>query len=550
MKIAVCQINTTIGDFDGNVEKVSQCLRKAKASGCDLALFPELTLTGYPPRDLLDRFTFFERSQKAIQQVAKQADGIVAVVGSIVENKGPGHPLFNAALALLDGQVLQTYKKVLLPNYDVFDEARYFSPASHPEPPFTYRGLKIALTICEDIWNMEGVYSRRLYTKDPLEEIAKSKPDLLLNLSASPFHAAKLSLRERLLKNATRVVQAPVLYCNLVGGNDELIFDGSSMAMDAAGNLFNVGKSFEEDFFIYDTESPSLKPGRPLESETARVYQALVLGTRDYVRKCGFEKVLVGLSGGIDSSLVASIAAEALGPENVMGVTMPSPFSSKGSIQDSKDLAGALGIEFKEIPISSLFKETLDCLKPFFGGKPEDITEENIQARLRGLLLMALSNKFHRLILSTGNKSEMAVGYCTLYGDMCGGLAVISDVPKMLVYQLSRHVNRKLTLIPEEVFTKAPSAELRPNQTDQDSLPPYDLLDGILRLYVEENLPPSHIRKAGFDRGLVDRMLKLINQSEYKRRQMAPGLKVTTKAFGMGRRFPIAQKFTEEPDKP
>ncbi len=550
MKIAICQINTTIGDFDGNVDKVSQFLKKAKESGCDLALFPELTLTGYPPRDLLDRFSFYERSQKAIQQVAKQADGIVAVVGSIVENKGPGHPLFNAALALLDGQVLQAYKKVLLPNYDVFDEARYFTPALSPEPPFTFRGLKIALTICEDIWNMDGVYSRRLYTRDPLEEIAKAKPDLLLNLSASPFHAAKLSLRERLLKNATRITQAPVLYCNLVGGNDELIFDGCSMAMDAAGNLFHLGKSFEEDFFVYDTENPSLKPAKPLESEIARIYQALVLGTRDYVRKCGFEKVLVGLSGGIDSSLVAAIAAEALGPENVMGVTMPSPFSSKGSIRDSKELAGALGIEFKEIPITSLFQESLKILKPFFEGKPEDITEENLQARLRGLILMALSNKFHRLILSTGNKSEMAVGYCTLYGDMCGGLAVISDVPKMLVYQLSRYVNRKLPLIPDDVFSKPPSAELRPNQKDQDSLPPYDLLDGILRLYVEENLPPSHIRKAGFDRRLLEQMLKLINQSEYKRRQMAPGLKVTTKAFGMGRRFPIAQKFTEDAGSP
>lgn len=546
MKIAVCQINTTVGDFDGNVEKITLYLDKARKAGCAVALFPELTLTGYPPRDLLDRFSFFEKSRKALEKVAQTAQGILAVVGTVLENRDPGNPLFNCAVAVENGTILHVYKKVLLPNYDVFDEARYFAPAPKPEPPFAYKGLKIALTICEDIWNAGEVFTQRLYAKDPVEELAKAKPDLVLNLSASPFHYAKLSVRQALLKDVSRKTKAPVLYCNLVGGNDELVFDGCSMAMDAAGNLFELGKAFEEDFFVYDTEKPSLKEAAPAGNEVENIYRALVLGTRDYVRKCGFEKVLIGLSGGIDSSLVAAIACEALGPENVMGITMPSPFSSKGSIEDSRQLAKALGMEFKEIPISPLFEKSLETLEPAFKGLPKDLAEENIQARLRGLLLMALSNKFGRLVLSTGNKSELAVGYCTLYGDMCGGLAVISDLPKGMVYQLSRYVNRKEPIIPDAVFTKPPSAELRPNQTDQDSLPPYETLDAILRLYIEENQPPSRIVKAGFDAKLVGEILGKINHNEYKRRQMAPGLKVTGKAFGMGRRVPIAQKFKEE----
>ncbi len=546
MKIAVCQINTTVGDFDGNVEKISLSLEKARQTGCHMALFPELAITGYPPRDLLDRFSFFEKSRKALEKVAQSANGILAVVGTVLENRDPGNPLFNAAVTVADGSILHVYKKVLLPNYDVFDEARYFAPAPHPEPPFPYKGLKVAVTICEDIWNVEGVFTHRLYAKDPVEELGKAKPDVVLNLSASPFHYAKLSVRQTLLREVSRKIKAPVLYCNLVGGNDELIFDGCSMAMDAAGNLFQLGKAFEEDFFVYDTESPSLQSPSPPPGETETLYRALVLGTRDYVRKCGFGKVLVGLSGGIDSSLVAAIASESLGPQNVMGVTMPSPFSSKGSIEDSRQLAQALGIQFMEIPITPLYEAALRTLEPAFKDLPRDITEENIQARLRGLFLMALSNKFNRLVLSTGNKSELAVGYCTLYGDMCGGLAVISDLPKGLVYRLSRYVNREKPVIPEAVFTKPPSAELRPNQTDQDSLPPYDVLDGILRLYIEENQPPFKIVKAGFEPQLVAEILSKINHNEYKRRQMAPGLKVTTKAFGMGRRVPIAQKFKED----
>jgi len=548
VKIALCQINTTVGDFDANVGKITIYIQKAKKAGCDIALFPELTLTGYPPRDLLDRVSFFQKAQQALDQVARASQGILTVVGTIAENRGSGNPLFNVAAAVKDGKTLYTQRKTLLPNYDVFDEARYFAPASEPEPPFIYNGLKIGITICEDIWNVQGIPTHRLYKLDPVQELAKTKPDLVLNLSASPFHAAKGSLRLALLKDLTDRVKAPILYCNLVGGNDELVFDGCSVVMDVGGTLFAEGKAFEEDFLVYDMGNPSLKPlTRPL-LEMEAVYQALVLGTRDYVRKCGFEKVLLGLSGGIDSALVACIATDALGPENVLGVTMPSPYSSSGSIEDSRQLAQALGIEFQEIPITPVFEQALKTLKPFFGDKPADLTEENIQARIRGLYLMALSNKFGRLVLSTGNKSELAVGYCTLYGDMCGGLAVISDVPKVMVYELARYVNgrRELAVIPDAVFTKPPSAELRPNQKDQDSLPPYETLDAILHLYIEKNQPLSVIQKAGFDAALVKDIVKKVDRNEYKRRQMAPGLKVTTKAFGMGRRVPIAQKFKEE----
>jgi NAD+ synthase (glutamine-hydrolysing) len=548
VKIALCQINTTVGDFDANVEKITTYIQKAKKAGCDIALFPELTLTGYPPRDLLDRVSFFQKAQQALDQVARASQGILTVVGTIAENRGSGNPLFNVAAAVKDGKTLYTQRKTLLPNYDVFDEARYFAPASEPEPPFIYNGLKIGITICEDIWNVQGIPTHRLYKLDPVQELAKTKPDLVLNLSASPFHAAKGSLRLALLKDLTDRVKAPILYCNLVGGNDELVFDGCSVVMDVGGTLFAEGKAFEEDFLVYDMGNPSLKPPtRPL-LEMEAVYQALVLGTRDYVRKCGFEKVLLGLSGGIDSALVACIATDALGPGNVLGVTMPSPYSSPGSIEDSRQLAQALGIEFQEIPITPVFEQALKTLKPFFGDKPADLTEENLQARIRGLYLMALSNKFGRLVLSTGNKSELAVGYCTLYGDMCGGLAVISDVPKVMVYELARYVNGRgeLAVIPDAVFTKPPSAELRPDQKDQDSLPPYETLDAILHLYIEKNQPLSLIQKAGFDAALVKDIVKKVDRNEYKRRQMAPGLKVTTKAFGMGRRVPIAQKFKEE----
>ncbi len=546
MKIALCQINTTVGDFNGNVEKILAWLQKAKADGCALALFPELTLTGYPPRDLLDRTSFWQASQKALEQVAQGALGIAAVVGTILENKGSGNPFFNSAVVVKDGQILYTCHKTLLPNYDVFDEARYFAPSNQPLTLFQYNGMKIGITLCEDIWNAEGFLTHKLYTRNPLTELAELKPDVVLNLSASPFQAAKLAARQKLLKTAAKKTNAPFLYCNLIGGNDELVFDGNSMSTDKAGHIIKTGRSFQEDYWVYDTNTYLETSSPILQDNIETVYQALILGTRDYVRKCGFEKVLIGLSGGIDSALVAAITAEALGSENVMGVTMPSPFSSKGSIEDSHQLAKNLGVEFKKIPISSLFESTLKDLSPFFENKPTDATEENLQARLRGLTLMALSNKLNRLVLSTGNKSEIAVGYCTLYGDMCGGLAVISDIPKVMVYQLAKHINRNNEIIPNATITKAPSAELRPDQKDQDSLPPYEILDEVLRLYVEENQNPVEIIKAGFDAAIVNDIIKKVNQSEYKRRQMAPGLKVTSKAFGMGRRIPIAQRFNEK----
>ena len=546
MKIALCQINTTVGDFNGNVEKILVSLQKAKANSCALALFPELTLTGYPPRDLLDRASFWQASQKALEQVAQGAQGIAAVVGAILENKGPGNPFFNSAVVVKDGQILYTCHKTLLPNYDVFDEARYFAPSDQPLTVFKYEGIKIGITLCEDIWNSEGFSTHKLYDRDPLTELAKLQPDVILNLSASPFQTNKTVIRQKILKMAAEKTKAPLLYCNLVGGNDELIFDGNSMTTDKAGHIIQTSLGFQEDYWVYDTNAHSKISSPVLLDDIETVYQALVLGTRDYVRKCGFEKVLIGLSGGIDSALVAVIAVEALGPENVMGVTMPSPFSSKGSIEDSHQLAKNLGIEFKNIPISSLFESALKNLNPFFENKPADATEENLQARLRGLTLMALSNKLNRLVLSTGNKSEIAVGYCTLYGDMCGGLAVISDIPKTMVYQLAKHINQNHEIIPNATITKAPSAELRPDQKDQDTLPAYEILDEILHLFIEKNHTPSEIIEAGFNPAIVNDIVKKVNQNEYKRRQMAPGLKITSKAFGIGRRIPIAQRFDEK----
>jgi NAD+ synthase (glutamine-hydrolysing) len=546
LKIALCQINTTVGDFNGNVEKILASLEKAKADGCTLALFPELTLTGYPPRDLLDRASFLQASQKALEQVAQSAQGIAAVVGTILENKGPGNLFFNSAVVVKDGQILYTCHKTLLPNYDVFDEARHFAPSDQPSTVFKYDGIKIGITLCEDIWNSEGFSTHKLYQRDPLTELAGHRPDLVLNLSASPFQSEKTAVRQKILRMAAEKTKAPLLYCNLVGGNDELIFDGNSMATDKTGNVIQTCRAFHEDYWVYDTNAHSNIPTPAPSDDIETIYQALILGTRDYVHKCGFKKVLVGLSGGIDSALVAVIATEALGSENVMGVTMPSPFSSKGSMEDSHQLAENLGIEFKNVPISSLFESALKNLNPFFENKPVDATEENLQARLRGLTLMALSNKLNRLVLSTGNKSEIAVGYCTLYGDMCGGLAVISDIPKVMVYQLARHINRHHGIIPVATINKAPSAELRPDQKDQDSLPPYEILDEVLRLYVEENHTPAEIIKTGFDSVIVNDIIKKVNQNEYKRRQMAPGLKVTSKAFGIGRRIPIAQRFIEK----
>jgi NAD+ synthase/NAD+ synthase (glutamine-hydrolysing) len=545
VKIALCQINTTIGDFEGNVSKVLQSLDRARMAGCGLAVFPELTLTGYPPRDLLERPAFLKAADRALRRVARSARGIAATVGTVLPNRGPGNPLFNAAVTVKDGRILHVARKVLLPNYDVFDEDRYFEPAPGPARPFSLGGLAIGVTVCEDIWNTHPV-RRPLYDRDPVRELAKARPDVVVNLSASPFHRDKLAIRQGILASASRRLRCPVLYCNLVGGNDDLVFDGASMAVDAKGRLVSRAPDFEEDLLVFGTVLPR-RDVRPVSADDAESqYRALVLGTRDYVRKCGFTRVLVGLSGGIDSALVACIAVEALGSENVLGVTMPSPYSSRGSVEDSRTLANALGIDFRVLPITGAFRASLKALAPAFRGARPGLAEENLQARLRGMFLMALSNKSGRLVLSTGNKSELAVGYCTLYGDMCGGLAVISDLPKHQVYRLARHANRHRRLIPEAVFRKAPSAELRPNQTDQDTLPPYDVLDAVLKHHVEDRWEPSRIVKAGYRRSTVAKVVRWVAGNEYKRRQMAPGLKVTTKAFGIGRRMPLAQRFTEE----
>jgi NAD+ synthase (glutamine-hydrolysing) len=534
MKIALCQVNTTVGDFPGNVETILSFATRAKEAGCSLAVFPELTLTGYPPRDLLERPGFARKAEKALGDLSTRLPkGLSVLIGTIVPNTEKGNHFFNAAVLIEDGTVRETRRKTLLPNYDVFDEDRWFEPCPASEPPMQIGALSVGVTLCEDLWHHPIGLPKSLYDRDPVADLVKHKRkiDLLINLSASPFHHAKLSVREEVARQAGLKCGAPVLYCNLVGGNDELIFDGCSLVVDAKGRVSARGKAFEEDLLVVDY--PSLSgPLASAVGETEGMYRALVLGLKDYVRKCGFKQALIGLSGGIDSSLVAALAVEALGAENVLGVTMPSPYSSGGSVTDSEVLAKHLRIKFLNIPLTPVFHQALETITPHFEGKPSDLTEENMQARLRGLYLMAISNKFNRLVLSTGNKSEMSMGYCTLYGDMCGGLAVISDLLKTQVYELSRYANRNGVVIPEDVFTKAPSAELRPNQKDQDSLPPYDLLDAVLKRIIEDNLSPDDIVREGFDKAVVSRVTRALDLSEYKRRQMAPGLKVTPKAFG------------------
>ena len=456
----------------------------------------------------------------------------------------PGRSATNAIALLQNGKITATRTKTLLPTYDVFDEDRYFEPATE-NPPAALGGTKIGLTICEDVWNNEDFWDDRRYRHDPAIELTAAGAQLIINASASPWHIGKNKVRRDMLANLAAKSQCPVIYCNLVGGNDELIFDGASLAFNSAGQLLAEGKMFEEDFVVVDLDHAA--PRQPAEfADEETVYQALVLGTRDYLHKCGFKSAVLGLSGGIDSALTAVIAAEALGRENVRGVSLPSQFSSQGSLDDAQILAQNLGIQYDVIPIQPMFIKAKEQLKKVFAHCEENTAEENIQARLRGVMLMAMSNKFGSLLLTTGNKSELAVGYCTLYGDMCGGLAVISDVPKTMVYRISKWVNRDREIIPTDSITKAPSAELRPNQTDQDSLPPYDVLDAILEAHVVEGRGAAEIIKSGFDEATVRRIIRLINLNEYKRRQAAPGLKVTTKAFGVGRRIPVAQKHFEQ----
>ncbi len=543
MKIALAQIDPTVGDFTGNLEKIVSASRRAAAQGARLAVFSELAICGYPPADLLEKSSFLTRCRSAVAELAAATHDLSTAVlaGVALPAAGSGKPAVNAAVLIDGGTVLLEQHKRLLPFYDVFDEQRYFAP-SGPQKVVELEGKRLAITICEDAWNDKNFWPQPLYRVDPVEELMRQHPDLHINLSSSPFWHTKQKLRRQMLSAMARRDRIPVLMCNQVGGNDSLIFDGSSMALDGQGNLIAQAKSFQEDLLLVDPFSGPPVP-EPQEDDEAVTFEALVLGTRDYVRKCGFSKAIVGLSGGIDSALVAAIAAAALGAENVIGVGMPSPYSSSGSIDDSLRLAANLGIRFEILPISSLFTEYTRTLAPLFAGTQPDITEENIQSRIRGSLLMALSNKFSALVLTTGNKSEMAVGYCTLYGDMVGALAVIGDLVKTRVYAVCRWLNRDREVIPEAILDKAPSAELRPGQKDTDSLPPYEVLDPILEAYVERYETSEQIaEQTGAPIDLVRQVVRLVERSEYKRQQAAPVLKVTSKSFGMGRRFPIAIK--------
>jgi NAD+ synthase (glutamine-hydrolysing) len=544
MNIALAQINTTVGDLAGNEAKILAAYRRGVEAGVELVVAPELAVTGYPPRDLVLRRSFLEQSAAALERLAAATGLTGLLVGCVGRNeRRPGREATNAVALCQHGRVVATRTKTLLPTYDVFDEDRYFEPAD-ANAPVEFNGRKLGLTICEDIWNDEDFWRDRRYRRDPVDELVKAGAEIIVNISASPWHLGKDRLRAEMIATAAKTARRPVLYCNLVGGNDELIFDGGSLAFDAGGRLLAQGAFASEDLVLVNLAAATPVVAATLADEE-RLHRALVLGLRDYFHKCGFKSAVLGLSGGIDSAVTAVLAVEALGAANVHGVSLPSQYSSPGSLDDARVLAERLGIRYDVIPIQPAFEAMKKSLRDVFAGRPEDTAEENLQARIRGTLLMAMSNKFGSLLLTTGNKSELAVGYCTLYGDMNGGLAVINDVPKMMIYRLAHWLNRERELIPTASITKPPSAELRPNQTDQDSLPPYDVLDAILEAYVVEGRPVREIIAAGFDEATVRRIVRLIDVNEYKRRQAAPGLKVTSKAFGVGRRIPIAQRFRE-----
>ncbi len=545
MKIALAQINTTVGDLAGNGRKIVDFYRRAVQQGAEMVVFPELCMTGYPPRDLLLRRQFISDNLAALQTVASQTGEVPALVGFVDTVSAPsGSNIANAAALLRGGRVAEKIHKTLLPTYDVFDEDRYFR-AGEKNSPILVGGLKIGVTICEDIWNDADFWPKRFYDRDPVAELRREGAQMIVNLSASPWNLGKLKIRRDMMRTISQKDRLPVAYCNAVGGNDELIFDGSSIVFNASGELVAFGKRFEEDLILVDAATAKPAPFTEM-ADVEKLFRALTLGLKDYVVKCGFQSVVLGLSGGIDSAVAAALAAHALGPQNVMGVAMPSKYSSDHSVKDAQELAKNLGIRFEIVPIQEPVDAVYGFLKAIFAGRPEDATEENIQSRMRGLILMAISNKLGSLLLTTGNKSELATGYCTLYGDMCGGLAVISDVPKMMVYELASFINRGSELIPKNSIAKPPSAELKPNQTDQDTLPPYRVLDKVLKAYVEDHRPVQDIVGDGLTRELVADLVRKIDHNEYKRRQAAPGLKVTSTAFGIGRRMPIAQKYREE----
>jgi len=544
VKIALGQINPTVGDFSGNAARIVDFSLRAQAAGAGLVLFPELSICGYPPRDLVERSSFVARNRESAECIAERTRGIAVVCGLATPAQAEtGKPVMNSAALLRDGKVVFVQSKMLLPTYDVFDEMRNFAPAKKQEV-FGFCGKQIALTICEDAWNDKSFWNKRLYTFDPVEELVRGGANFVLNISSSPFWLGKRKLRQEMLAAIARHHKVPVAMVNQVGGNDSLVFDGSSLVLNPVGEVIARGKSFEEDLVYFDSSELDGEIHDQVEGEEAEAYAALVLGTRDYVRKCGFGTVIIGLSGGIDSALTAVIAVAAVGAGNVIGVGMPGPYSSSSSVDDARELAHNLGIRFELLSIRDMFETCRKVLQPVFAGRKEDVTEENIQSRARGMLLMALANKFNGIVLSTGNKSELGVGYCTLYGDMVGGLAVISDVPKTMVYRLAHYVNSQRPVIPQASLEKPPSAELRPNQKDSDSLPPYEVLDPILEDYIEEMHTAEQIaaeRKLDVD--LVRRVIRLVDRNEYKRQQAAPGLKISAKAFGYGRRFPIAAKY-------
>jgi NAD+ synthetase len=540
MKIGFAQLNPTVGDLRGNFEKIASAYDRLVAAGADLVLTPELAITGYPPQDLVFKSRFVPETLATLERLHARVSKAPLLVGFVDRNEGRGKPFHNAAALLESGQPIRKTYKSLLPTYDVFDEDRYFEPGRGAEP-FAVCGKKIGVTICEDIWT-EHYLPRPLYDVEPVRGLIEKGAEIIVNLSASPFGLHKPAVRHEMVAALARTYQRPICYCNAVGGNDQLVFDGTSIAVNSSGALIAQLQSFREDEAIVDTEAGATIEFREGEMPEA-LFAALSLGVRDYLRKCDFKSAVLGLSGGIDSAVVATIAVDGLGAENVVGVSMPTQYSSRGSIDDALALARNLGIKCFQIPIGKAFETFRAQFSEIFSGLPEDTTEENMQPRLRAMTLMALSNKFGHLLLTTGNKSELAVGYCTIYGDMAGGLAVISDVPKTLVYQLARWINRKHEIIPRSTIDKPPSAELKPNQTDQDTLPPYEILDEILRLYVEENLSARDIVSRGFDEKTVRWVQRRVDLNEYKREQAAPGLKVTSRAFGLGRRMPIAQKF-------